>query len=539
MVMLLVPSAARGQTQTDPNPKLVLAISIDQFRQDFLRRFEDHFGEGGFNLLRRQGAEFTNAHYEHAATKTGAGHAVILSGTYAKVNGIIANEWYDVEKRKEVYCVQDSSSPLLGVDMEGRSPHNFAGLMVGDVQKLANPASKVITVSSKDRAAILMGGKLADAAYWREDTLFVSSTYYQDQLPGWVQAFNREGHVTGDHGRTWERLLPAEVYQTVGPDDVAHEDGSNGMGRTFPHPIDGGSDEIDDSFLEAFGKSPYSLRTVESFAERAIVKEKLGQRGATDLLAISLSANDKVGHAYGPYSQEVMDITVRTDRILKRLFDFVDKKVGLENVVIVLTSDHGVAPIPEVLQSRNSKVNARRYHPREIRGPAEEALTEAFGAPRTADSWILYHDNPNLYLNPEVLSARDVAFEEAEQVVKQRLVQLPEVHSVYTHSELQEGIESGQLATNVANSFYSRRTGHIFYVNKPYYLEDDEELGTSHGTSWNYDTHVPLLWYGGGIQPGTYRERVSVADIAPTLSQLLGIEQPAGTSGVVLREMLR
>ena len=519
-------------------PKLVVVIAIDQFRAEYLNRFRDLFGEGGFNLFLEKGAVFSNCRYKHSFNVTGAGHAVIMSGSYADVNGIIGNTWFDVHANKVVNCVLDEASPLIDfAGAEGRSPKKFLGSTVGDELQLTNQgASRVITVSGKDRAAILMGGKFADAAYWFYQTKFTTSTYYMDNLPDWVRAFNESGKIDSYFGKVWDRALPEAEYSRQGPDDVAAEDDFAGLGRTFPHRIDGGSDVITKDFYSAFERSPFASEVLVELAMKAIVHEKLGQREVTDILCIGLSANDKIGHLYGPDSHEVMDIIIRTDRILEKLFTFLDERIGLQHCLITLTADHGVAPMPEVIQSRLGKIEAGRINNNAIKDIAEKALVKAFGSPLSGD-WIIGFPLPSLYLNPEALREKGIDSAAAEIVMREALLLRPEFQAVYTYTQLLSGAVGNSLGRKALYSFHPQRSGNVFYQLKPYYI-NWSEFGTTHGQPWSYDSHVPLLWYGAGIKPGNYTREVSPADLAPTLSTMLGVGLPTGVQGKVLTELL-
>jgi hypothetical protein len=394
----------------------------------------------------------------------------------------------------------------------------------------------VVTVSAKDRSAIMLGGHLADAAYWMEDTLFVTSTYYRPDMPQWAREFNASGKVSAYFGKKWERLLPASAYEMVGPDDVPTERDAAGMGRTFPHPIAGGP-AIGEAFVEAFDQSPFSNEVVADFAMRAVTAEGLGRDTVTDLLGISFSANDRVGHGYGPDSHEVMDVTIRLDRTLGRLFGFLDRTVGLANLVIVLTADHGVAPLPEVFERLHPGASARRFHPAVVDTVVNAALEARYG-PAPAPGWVVYHDQPQIYLNLAALRAKKAPVEEAERVAQAAVMSVPGVYEALTATELARGRAAGARTAEVY-SFYPGRSGNIYYQMAPYILVDDGATGTGHGTPWAYDQQVPLLWFGSRIVPGIRQTPAAVADIAPTLSALLGLTAPGGSQGRVLSEMLR
>ena len=509
---------------------------IDQFRPDYLTRFSRFFGKGGFNLFLRRGAGFTVAKYEHANTFTCPGHAVVLTGSYAEVNGIVSNQWYDQNAGRDEYCAADSSASLLGVEAPGRSPRNLIDSTVGDALKRATGGrSRVITISGKDRAAIMLGGHLADAAYWMRDTLVTTSTYYEKELPAWVRRFNASEVASSYLGKTWNRLLPDSAYAAVGPDDIAAEQNIGGMGRTFPHrPVRGWTRT---HLVEAFETSPYHNEVLARFAMEAVINEGLGQDENPDLLAIGFSANDLIGHAFGPDSHEVMDVTVRTDRLLEQFFGFLDKQIGLANVAIVLTADHGVAPLPELMQQRQPDAGAARFDPSKVTAAVEARLETKYGRP-DGSGWVAYQEFPFVYLNLRSLRKKGVPIAEAEADARSAVEGVAGVEQATTATELARQRGQG-LHSSAERSFYPGRSGNVFYQLKPYRIPETQPAGTTHGSSWPYDTDVLLLWFGAGIVPGTYRNAAAVVDIAPTLSALLGIPKPSGSQGRVLQEILR
>src|SRR5918994_300942 len=539
-VALSVAAGAQAQVPSKAPVKLTVVIAIDQFRADYLRRFQAHFGAGGFNLFLRRGANFTEAHFQHGITHTCPGHAVILTGSYANRNGITANSWYSESARKTQYCAADTLAKLIGASTEGRSPRNLLDSTVGDRLKATTSGrSRVVAIAGKDRSAIMLGGHLADAAYWTEDTLVVTSTYYMRELPGWVARFNASGPITKFLGATWDRALPAAAYATAGADDVDAEENPGGMGRTFPHNL---STNLG-NFVAAFETSPFENEVLVDLATEAIVQEQLGRDTVPDLLALGFSANDLIGHSYGPDSHEVMDLTIRTDRLLERFFGFLERQVGLDSVLIVLTADHGVLPLPELMRQRNPGTRAARFDPSVIAAAAERALRARFGEPRrpgylARPNWIMHQGWPSLYLNSAALEDRQIPVQEAERIAKNAVEEIPGVERAITATELRRQRTKG-IHSRAELSFYPDRSGNIYFELAPYLLPGTERLGTTHGSPWAYDTHVPLLWYGPGISPGTHSGSVAVSDIAPTLAALLGIPPPANSAGRVLREMLR
>jgi len=533
MVLIVVPPAASS-------PKLIVIIAIDQLRYDYLVRFKDHLGLEGFRFLMDNGASFSNATFKHGTNSTGPGHAVIATGAYANQNGIIANSWYDVLRQEGVYCVSDTRVALVGSDHEGRSPANLIGSSFGDELRLgSNFHSKVISVSIKDRSAILLGGKLANAAYWFADSAFVTSTYYAKDLPQWVKQFNGSGLIQSYFGKKWERVLPEEDYAVMGPDDAPYEDTPSGLGRTFPHPITGDDpSRITSSYYSALRTTPFGNDILAAFAREALREEKLGVDDYPDLFCISFSANDEVGHAYGPNSHEVLDITVRTDRTLADLLGFIEQEVGLKNCIIALTADHGVAAIPEYILSHAPQTDAGRVSHSALRSFCNAALSRTFGMLKKG-GWIKRIVGNGIYLDRETVREKKLEAAAVVSVLADSLRTMTKIAAAQTRAELMGHFPPSSIAHKMQRSFHPQRSGDIMFALKPFYILDDGTTGTTHGQPYEYDAHVPLILFGEGIRSGTHATDASPADIAPTLSALLGVEFPAGREGRVLTEALK
>jgi hypothetical protein len=526
-------------------PRLAVVISLDQFRGDYLERFGPYFGEGGFKRLLEGGANFQNCHYRHSVTLTAPGHATILSGVHANVHGVTSNDWLDRDSWEMINSVEDRDSPLVGINpaelgpvaaakpaKTGRSPRNFKALTVGDQLKARyGTDAKVFAASNKDRSAILLGGKKADAAYWDENGTIITSRYYRDSLPAWVAAFNAERRVHATFGKTWERVLDPAVYERVqGPDDAAGEAEIVGFGRTFPKKVTGGKDGIAPAFYTAFDNSPFSAEFLGEFVQRAIVEEKLGHHPATDVLCVSFSQIDAIGHNYGPDSHEVMDSVVRMDRVLARLFECIDREVGLSKCVIVLTADHGVAPLPEQISALRESATKGRIRTADMDMIARNALEAAFGPLPPKEYWFT-RDDAGYHLRPSLLAAKNITAKEAAQVLRDAIAALPYIERAYTRDEL-AGIDllESTPAAMMRRSYRAGSDRDVIYVFKPNFLSK-QGSGTSHGTPYDYDTHVPQLWYGVGVPRGVHPERVGVDDIAPTLAGLLGVPPPQQGQG--------
>ncbi len=481
-----------------PRPKLVLTILIDQFRYDYLTRFREEY-QGGFVRLLTQGAVFTNARYEHFPTVTAVGHSAIMTGALPSVSGIVGNDWYDRDAGKQVTSVSDDSVRTLdGSGEGGASPRRLLVDTVGDELKIASGGkSRVIGVSIKDRAAILPAGHSADAAYWYQPSTghFVTSTYYRSDLPAWVKEFN---------------LTAASRYQ-----------GAEWMGHKLP------TDHRVFSDLEA---TPFANDLVESFTERAIEAEQLGKGPATDLLTVSFSANDYIGHQYGPDSPEVKDLSKQTDKVLDKLFRYVDAHIGMRNVLVVLTGDHGVAPSPEAEAAR--RMPGGRMPPGIIQTTVQKALQAKYGP----GPWILSPSEHSLYLNLDLIGERKLARAEVTNAAKDAILSIPHVFRVYTYAQLETGsVLPDLIGRLVMNGFNVRRGADLYILLEPYWMFGMQ--GTTHGSAYGYDTHVPLIFMGPGIQAGRYDQSIAVNDIAPTLATLLRVETPSGSVGRVLVEM--
>lgn len=551
----------RPQTSAQKRPRLVLFIAVDQFRYDYLERFGDLFGPNGFGRLMREGASWTQSNYDHMPTYTAPGHGTMMTGAYPAESGIIGNEWLDRATGKRITSVSDESVKLLGGNPNdpASSPSRLMASTVGDELRLAtNDRAKVIGISVKDRSAILPAGRHANAAYWFNwlTGTMVSSTYYFTQLPAWVTNFNNAKPADKYFGTKWERLLPeAEYLKRAGPDDPKWEDVSNAWTpdtNTFPHTITGGVTTPGQKFYTALDYSPFTNDILVSFAQEAIVNEQLGQDDDTDVLTVSFSANDYVGHRFGPYSQEVMDVTLRTDRNIATLLDFVDARVGLANTLVAFTADHGVSPIPEhaaamglgggripfatVMGKIQSAISAR-YNPQ---GKTPDPTLDYLLRFQEGTGWREWFINNNIYFNYDALKRDGVDVEEFSQVVVRAALSVPGIARCFSRLQLLRGATSvtDPIERRALHGFYPSRSGDVVMVAEPYkYIA--ETITATHGSPYSYDTNVPTIIMGQGVNPGRYLEPATPADIAPTLSALLRITAPSNSTGRVLIEALK
>jgi predicted AlkP superfamily pyrophosphatase or phosphodiesterase len=537
VALLAVSPGASNAAPPAAKPRLVVVVTLDQFPYDYIARYEQFYGKGGFRYLLDGGAVFTNASYKHANTSTGPGHAVILSGTYARTNGISRNSWYDRNLGRNVYCAEDRTVAILGAKGEGRSPANYKTYTYGDMLRIGTAfRAKSIAISNKDRAAVLPGGKLANLVLWQIDSAFVSSTYYVKDLPPWVKKFNASGMINSFFGKTWERTLPASAFAAVDRDDAPYEGFPAGQGATFPHPIVGdSSSRITSSYYGSMIGSPFGAQVIAALAREAVIGEQLGTRGVTDLLSVSFSSTDYVGHAYGPNSQEMLEMNVAMDRILADFFRFLDKQVGLAQCLIVLTGDHGVSPISAYVNYNSGRTIFQKLDGKVIKARAESLLTARFGLPRSG-KWIESLSGGSLFIAPAALAGAGTTAEIAAGVVCDDLRRRPEVVAAYTRGQVLALTEGSRLEQRIRNSFNDERSGDAIITYSPFWKDDPEEHGASHGDPIESDAHVPLVFRGPGIRAGFYDVEVSPVDIAPTLSSLTGVEFTPLNEGRVLTE---
>ncbi|MCU1265278.1 MAG: putative protein of the superfamily [Acidobacteria bacterium] len=564
--ILIVSFSARGQQASrrkvvaQSQPRLVLLIVVDQFRYDYLERYGDLFATNGLRRLLNNGAVWVDANYDHMPTYTAPGHATFLTGAYPAETGIVANEWPDRDTGKKVSSVSDDTAKLFsgGAKEQASSPRRLMASTLGDEMRLAtNDRAKVVGISLKDRSAILPAGRHANGAYWYsiQSGNVVSSNYYFAQLPRWVEEFNSTHAARGYFGKVWERLLPeGEYLKRVGVDSPPWEDIGKVPGdtNTFPHTITGGAAEAGPDFYNALAYSPFSNDLLISFTRQAIVSEQLGQDEITDVLSVSFSANDYIGHRYGPYSQESMDATLRVDRQIGSLLDFVEARVGLRNAIVVFSADHGMAPIPEHAAALG--LSGGRVSSPQALAKIRAAITARFNpvgkTPDPAADYVMKYDdngtmkdgliNANLYFNLAALKRDGVSLDEIERVAANAAMTVPGIARCFTREQLLRGAVSftDPIERRVLHGFYPQRSGDLIIVTDPFKYFIEYPITATHGSPYNYDTHVPLIIMGAGVKSGRYFQAASPADIAPTLAALLRVQTPSNSVGRILFEAL-
>lgn len=528
--LLFVSVHVKGQVPKQP--KIVVGVVIDQMCYDYLYRFQHVYTNGGFNRLMNKGTNCRNVQYNYVPTYTAPGHASIYTGTTPSNHGIIGNDWYVRDTKQTVTSVSNSKFAAVGgsAASTGAAPLNLRTYTITDQLKMASPQSKVISVSIKDRSAILPGGHLSDGTYWFDYNTgdFITSTFYMQQLPDWVQRFNAKFDPAKDL-KTWKLLLPESTYQLA--DQSNYEVVLTGKtSATFPYDF---QDMISKGAVanNLFTISPQANEILTELAITALEQENLGQDQFTDFLCISYSTPDIAGHAFGPYSREMEDMYARLDRELQRLFSSLETRYGKDGFVLFLTADHAVVPVPQMLIEK--KMPGGYF----FMESHLQVLRDDFIMKYNADL-LEYEVNQNIYLNLKRIDSLKLDVQEVAAFAANELRKWPEVKTVLTKQELLSGAAKTDFwGEMLRNGFDLQRSGELIFLLQPGYLakEHDEpkaHQGTSHGSAFNYDTHVPLLWYGKGIEPGfQIFDPIQITDIAPTLIHILNLQRSGSMIG--------
>lgn len=504
--------AVHSQNLNYPHkPKLILVLVYDQFRSDYLTRYTDQFlpankaGKlGGFRYLQEQGAYMPFAKYEVLQSMTCPGHAMILTGSYPYANGIAINDWFDPITKKPTYCADDHQFQL--------SPRNLKGSTLGDELKLAYPASKTVALSLKDRSAIMLGGRSADLALWlnSKKMTWETSEYYKLKKPNleWVEKINSRIQALSDTEMIFKPSLTKANFS-----HKAKANSSIGLGF------------------------PYSGELLSELSKTALEQYKLGQSKGTDILAVSFSTHDMSGHHFGPNSDEMFEMTLQEDRQLADLLNFVNKKVGMKNVWIMLTADHGVAPMVE--KAKEIGLEAGRLEQQDLFAMLNSKLSDRFGKLKE-DSYVLSYKSLNFYLNREQIQKKGLKLSDVEAYAKLYLLEQDGVEHVFTRSEYINGkFPPGMFESQLKKSYILDISGDVIFIPKPFWYESSDNAPTNHMTGYSYDASVPLILVGAPFKKGVYGIPAKVVDAAPTLSHLLGILPPALSEGRVLTEVLK
>lgn len=548
------PPEAPGRAGADkPRVKLAVLVVFDQMRGDYLERWKPLLGKDGFARLQTEGAWFTKCYYPYGTTTTGPGHASMLSGTCADRHGIVNNNWY--EGGEVVYCAGTRRyelvpAPATKPDPKAKpkevgSPDRMLAETVADSLRAERPGARIFGLSLKDRSAILPTGKKPDGAYWFNGQ-FVTSTYYADAVHPWVEAFNKSKAADRWFGKDWERYRSDVDYgRWAGPDMAAGEgkgvhvsakdDAARGwmQGISFPHPNTGGRVKPGKEYYESVANSPFGNELLLALAKTCVTAEQLGADDVPDLLVVSFSSNDLVGHTWGPDSQEVLDITLRSDTIMAELLGFLDDKVGKGQYIVAVTADHGACPLPE--RARKLGLDAKRFDPKSLARPLEDHLTAKFGAAgdpaaknEKKPAWIEDATYPWITLNRKLIAAVGQTRAGVAREAAAFLAADENVARVFTRADLEGAIPaSDHIARLVKRSYYPDRSGDLYIVPREWHLPSAVlGTGTTHGTPHDYDRHVPLLVYGPGIPGGTRMEPTTPQATAAIFARWLGVRNP-------------
>ncbi len=533
-------ASAQQPTWQHP-PKLVVGIVVDQMRTDYIYRYWDNFGEGGFKRLIGEGSFLRDAHYNYMPTVTGPGHASIYTGTTPSHHGIVANDRYDRATRKTIYCTQDMSQQAVGTlpDNAHRSPVQLLSTTLADeLERRTERRSKTIGVALKDRSSILPIGRTGDAAYWMygSEGNFITSTWYMKSLPQWVIDFNNKKLAEQYLAQTWSLTLPVERYHQVLPDNNPYEIPLyRGIPASLPINLD--SLRKAGAGLDLLSYTPWGNTITTDMALAALKGEQMGTDAITDLLAISYSSTDILGHRVGPRALELEDMYIRLDRELKRLLDELDKSVGAGQYTVFLTADHGAADVPQYLKDMKGSggyVDVKKLE-EDLEWETHRIMDMVFGnrpGPAMLDTVM----ESQVFLSD---SARDQA---VGYHVTEFLRQRSEVAAAYSAYDLMNGGTANELMELMRNGFMPQRSGDILFVMRPGYFELDEWSnghGTTHGSPWNYDTHVPILFFGAGVQHGEVLRRTHITDIVPTISAILGMSLTDACTGRTVVEVVK
>lgn len=525
-----------AQNSTIQKPKLVVGIVVDQMRYDYLKRFDKKFGSQGFKRLLNEGYAVNNTHYNYIPTYTAVGHTSIYTGTTPFYHGIISNDWYDKQLKKSIYCVDDDRYETVGAKEGGKkSPYRMLSTTVTDQLHLAqNMRGKTIGISIKDRSAILPAGHTANAAYWfegKDDGRFITSTFYMKELPKWVNDFNQSGIAKKYVNMPWVTKYPINTYTESIADDNAFEGLFKGeTSPIFPHDLQ--KLQVANGGYEILKATPQGNSIVEDFAEATILAENLGKGDDTDFLAVSFSSTDYIGHQFGVDSKEIEDTYIRLDQDIADLLFFLDKQVGKGNYTIFLTADHAAVPVPAYLNSL--KIPAGYINPKPLANRINDITKAYFNAIDLFENI----SNYQIFLNYQKIKDLGLNLIDVENALAEELIRYDGIYKTVTAHTLQTTEFNEGVLKYLQNGYNQKLSGDVLLIPLPATIAYPH-TGTTHGSGYNDDTHVPLIFYGNGIKKGVSNTYYPITAIAPTISVLLGIEFPNVSLGTVIDEVLK
>ena len=541
VTLSLILSGFGANAQKSEAPKLVVGIVVDQMCYEYLYRYQDRYSKKGLRLMMEKGSNCRNVNYNYVPTYTGPGHASIYTGTTPSNHGIVANDWYDRELQRSINCVEDTTRGTIGSQSDAGkcSPQNLKANTVTDQLKLTYPDAKVISMSIKNRGAILPGGHLSDGSYWYDfsNGNFITSTFFKDQLPTWVSDFNAKKYAEQYMKGTWNTLYPIETYTASGPDNRPYEHLLPGKTTpTFPYNL---AEMVNSNELVTapglFPYTPFTNTFLTDFAIAGMRAEGLGQDDQTDMLCISYSTPDIIGHAFGPYSIEIEDTYLRLDQDIERLIATLNKEVGKGEYVVFLTADHAVVPVPQFLLDNNLP-GGYFFQDTNFTVLGNE-LTEQYG-----QNFVDDYDNLNIYLDHDSIEISGYDYNDVLNFVLKRVKSWDGVKRVFTGEQLYNANVDDPWLNMVRNGYHHAESGDIIITLEPGYLpkskdSESSRKGTSHGSAYSYDTHVPLLWYGADIPRQEVMRSIEITDITATLTHLMFLQQVNAMTGKPIVEL--
>jgi len=531
--ILLFPQTSFSQKKPNvlpKRPKLVVGIVVDQMRYEYLYKYADRYVDGGFKRLMKEGINCQENHYNYAPTVTAAGHTSVYTGTVPSVHGIVGNDWTDVASGKKVYCTEDSTVKTVGTTGKTgwMSPKNLWTSTITDQLKMAqNYKSKTIAIALKDRGAILPGGHTANAAYWYDskEGRWISSSFYFNELPSWVQSFNSEERALKYIQKGWNTLYPIETYVQSAEDENKFEGKLPGEKSTsFPHELKGGNP------LEVIRTTPYGNSITKDFALKALENEKLGKNGTSDFLAISFSSTDYVGHNFGPQSIELEDTYLRLDKDIAEILTYLDAQYGKDQVLVFLTADHAVAEVPGYANSK--KLPGGVFDRNASISDMKKAINQAFG---NVDL-LVGEENSQLYFNHNLMAKMGIDSKKLFDLVRKSYQKQEGFSELVNLQDIPSANLNAQYNQLIINGYHPARSGDFMILLKPSWFMGSK-TGTTHSTLYSYDTHVPLLFYGWKVKPAEIIKRTSISDISVTLANWLHIMEPSGSIGNVITQI--
>lgn len=536
LLITLYFSGCTSQKIKKNKPKLVVGIVVDQMRYDYLTRYYDRYSEKGFKRLLNDGFALENGHFNYIPTYTAVGHSSIFTGTTPDHHGIISNNWYDKFLKKNIYCVSDDNYTSVGTNTsEGKkSPYRLQTSTISDQILLGqNMRGKAIGIALKDRSAILPVGHTANAAYWFEGKSghFISSSYYLDSLPNWVQNFNKKEKAKDYISKPWNTLYDINSYKNSMVDDNAYEGLFTGESKpVFPHDLPNLMSK--NGGLDIIKGTPFGNSITLDFAKEAIIAENLGKNNDVDFLSISFSSTDYVGHKYGIDAIETEDTYLRLDKDIANLLDFLDEKIGKDQYTLFLTADHGAVRVPSYLQAL--KIPAGYINTRAFKDFINQITKKYF----KSDDLIEQISNYQIFLDQEKVEGLGFDKNTVAQKIAEEVVKFESIYKAVTAKTMQTTNFTKGVLSNLQNGYNQKLSGDVLMIPNIATISG-RRTGTTHGSGFSYDTHVPIIFYGNGIQKGVSKKYYEIIDIAPTITNLLKVEAPNASTGKIIEEVFK